>query len=81
MKKNTQVLKLIDIVGESLAYFERWQKLNFNMANESLYDRGRANHEQMKNERDKLEIKLCANYKTSQVLAEIEAHFYKVYKK
>ena len=75
MKKNTQVLKLIDVVGESLAYIEKWKNLNSNLNSESIYARGTDIYEQMKNERDQLEIKLWTNYKTTQVLAN---HLFKI---
>lgn len=94
--KNTQVLKLIEVVGESLAYIERWKKHNSTLTTESVFNRGLDDHEKMKNERNQLEIRLWTNYKTTQVLAshlykmdlpnvaalhETEAHFYKVYEK
>ena len=67
-EKNTQVLKLIDIVGESLACIERWEKLNFDLATNSINKRDLVSHEHMENERNNLIIKLWTNYKITQVL-------------
>lgn len=93
-KKNIQVLKLVEVVGESLACIQRWKNLNFKLANETSYERGSGEHERMEIERNQLEIKLRTNYKTTQILAknlygmevpdvgelhETEHHFLKVF--
>ena len=90
-EKNTQALKLIEVVGESLEFYQRWQDLNVNLYNEKL---GLDEHERMVSERNQLQIKLWTNYKTTQVLAknlydmdipyvrelhETEEFFYKVF--
>lgn len=69
-EKTTQILKLIDVVGESLSYLRRWKELNFLLENGNVYDRGHPyKFQQMSSERNGLEIKIWANYKTAQVLA------------
>lgn len=68
-ENNTQILKLLDVVGESLTCIQRWKELNFRLANENTWDRGMVLHEQMEHERKVLQMKVWINYKSTQVMA------------
>ncbi len=69
-EKNTHILKLIEVVGESISFLQRWKDLNFILSNEGPFEKGVAVHEQMKKERDILQTRIWTNYKTTQVLAK-----------
>jgi len=68
-ENNTQILKLLEVVGESLTCIQRWKELNFKLATENTFDRGMPLHEQMEYERKVLQMKIWTNYKSTQVLA------------
>ena len=65
-ENTTQVLKLIDVVGESLTYIQKWQELNTQLDSGCLT---LGECEQFKSERNRLELSIRTNYKTTQVLA------------
>ena len=69
-ENNVQILKLLEVVGDSLTSIQRWKDLNFKLSNENTWDRGVVLHEQMEQERNKLQIRIWTNYKTTQVLAK-----------
>ena len=69
-ENNKQTLILIEIIKESLTCMQRWQELDREIENGSIFDRGQIkNQNLMRSERDKLVIKIWTNYKTAQVLA------------
>ena len=69
-ENNANTLKLIDIISESLTFVQRWQELDREIENGSIYDRGQiTNQNLMRSERDKLVIRIWTNYKTVQILA------------
>lgn len=70
-ENNTKILKLLEVVGESLTYIQKWQELDRDIENGNVYDRGQIKDQNlMKSERDRLAIKIWTNYKTTQVLTE-----------
>ena len=75
-ENNTKILKLLEVVGESLTCLQKWQELDWNIENGNVYDSGQIkDHNLMKSERDRLSIKIWTNFKTTQVLTE---HIYGV---
>ena len=68
-KNNTQVLKLLDVVGESLVLYKSWEALNVKLSDPSTFKGTHEQYMKEKEEREKLEIQLWINYKTTQVLA------------
>lgn len=76
-ENNTKILKLLEVVGESLTCFQKWQELDEDLKNGDIYKRGQTKEQdQKKSERDRLAIKILTNYKTTQVLTE---HIYGVF--
>ena len=69
-ENNTKILKLLEVVGESLTCFQKWQELDEDLNNGDIYKRGQKDQDQKKGERDRLAIKIWTNYKTTQVLTE-----------
>ena len=68
-ENNTQTLKLLEVVGESLTCIQRWKELSFKLATENTWDRGIPLHEHMEYERKVLQMKIWTNYKSTQVMA------------
>lgn len=70
-ENNTKILKLLEVVGESLTCIQKWQELDREIENGNVYDRGQIKDKNlMKSERDRLAIKIWTNFKTTQVLTE-----------
>ena len=70
-ENNTKILKLLEVVGESLTCIQKWQELDEDLKNGDIYKRGQTKDQDLKkSERDRLAIKIWTNYKTTQVLTE-----------
>ena len=70
-ENNTKILKLLEIVGESLTCIQKWQELDGALNNGDIFKRGQTkDQDQMKSERERLAIKIMTNYKTTQLLTD-----------
>lgn len=68
-ENNTQTLKLLEVVGESLTCIQKWKELSFKLVTENAWDRGMPLHEHMEYEIKVLQMKIWTNYKSTQVMA------------
>lgn len=71
IERNNQILRLIEIVSESLILMNKWKKLSVDLSYTTEFENGDEKHSRMIEEKELLENQIWKNYKSTQILTDI----------